>query len=289
VIGVRHASVQRLRRLSRRRSVRAGEGAFVIDGPTLLDEALDAGLPLDEVFAEAGAPRALLDRAAAAGAIVHQVHDGVLAKATDTVTPQAVAAIARFADLDLAGALGGLARPELVLVLAGVSTPGNAGTLLRSAEASGAEAVVFSDDAVDPYNPKCVRSAAGALFRLRVVRSTTGDATVAALRERGIRSLGTVARDGVPYDEIDMTVPVALVLGSEAHGLPPKLEADLDTLVTIPMRGGTESLNVGMAGTIICFEALRQRRSATAATAAEAASDNPLDDRSSPGAGFSAA
>jgi RNA methyltransferase, TrmH family len=284
VIGVRHASVQRLRRLSRRRSVRAGEGAFVVDGPTLVAEALDAGVPLDEVLAEPAAPRALLDRAEAAGATVHLVHDGVLARATDTVTPQPVAAIARFADLDLAGALGGLTRPELVLVLAGVSTPGNAGTLLRSAEAAGAEVVVFSDDAVDPYNPKCVRSAAGALFRLRVVRSATGEATVAALREHGIRSLGTVARDGVPYDEIDMTVPVALVLGSEAHGLPTELEADLDSLVTIPMRGGTESLNVGMAGTIICFEAARQRRAA-----AEAPSDNPLDDRSSPGAGFSAA
>ena len=256
----------------------------MIDGPTLLAEALDAGLGLDEVLAESGAPRALLDRAEAAGATVHLVHDGVLAKATDTVTPQAVVAVARFADLDLAGALDGASRPELVLVLAGVGTPGNAGTLLRSAEAAGAEVVVFSDDAVDPYNPKCVRSAAGALFRLRVVRSTTGGATVAALRERGIRSLGTVARDGVPYDEIDMTVPVALVLGSEAHGLPPKLEADLDALVTIPMRGGTESLNVGMAGTVICFEALRQRR-----RAAGAPSDNPLDDASSAGAGFSAA
>jgi TrmH family RNA methyltransferase len=276
--------VQRLRRLSRRRSVRADEGAFVIDGPTLLAEALDARIRLDEVLAEPGAPRTLLDRAEAAGATVHLVHDGVLAKATDTVTPQPVVAVARFADLDLAGALDGASRPELVLVLAGVGTPGNAGTLLRSAEAAGAEVVVFSDDAVDPYNPKCVRSAAGALFRLRIVRSTTGTAAVAALRGRGIRSLGTVARDGVPYDEIDMTVPVALVLGSEAHGLPPKLEADLDALVTIPMRGGSESLNVGMAGTIICFEALRQRR-----RAAEAPSDNPLDDRSSPGAGFSAA
>jgi TrmH family RNA methyltransferase len=256
----------------------------VIDGPTLLAEALDAGIRLDEVLAEPEAPRTLLDRAEAAGATVHLVHDGVLAKATDTVTPQPVVAVARFADLDLAGALDGVRHPELVVVLAGVGTPGNAGTLLRSAEAAGAEVVVFSDDAVDPYNPKCVRSAAGALFRLRIVRSTTGTAVVAALRERGVRSLGTVARDGVPYDEIDMTAPVALVLGSEAHGLPPKLEAELDSLVTIPMRGGTESLNVGMAGTIICFEALRQRR-----RAAEAPSDNPLDDRSSPGAGFSAA
>jgi TrmH family RNA methyltransferase len=266
----------------------------VIDGPTLLADALDAGVVLDEVLAEPAAPSALLDRAAAAGAEVHLVHDGVLSRATDTVTPQPVAAIARLAETPLEAALDGLIRPELVLVLAGVNNPGNAGTLLRSAEAAGAEAVVFCADAVDPYNPKCVRSAAGALFRLRVVRSTTGAATVAALRRRSIRSLGTVAREGTPYDEIDMAAPVALVLGSEAHGLPPELEHDLDALVTIPMRGRAESLNVGMAGTVICFEALRQRRAAGAAPSTIAPSSvspsaKRLDEPPSSGAGFSAA
>jgi TrmH family RNA methyltransferase len=258
----------------------------VIDGPTLVAEALDAGVRLDELLAEPDAPRDLLDWAAAAGATVQLVQDGVLARATDTVTPQPVAAVARFDDTSTERVLDGLARPELVLVLAGVNDPGNAGTLLRSAEASGAEAVVFCDDAVDPYNPKCVRGSAGALFRLRVVRSTTSDAAVAALRAHGARSLGTVARDGTPYDEVDLTGPTALVLGSEAHGLAPQLQANLDALVTIPMRGGAESLNVGMAGTIICFEALRQRR---AAETEAAPSPNRLDGRPSPGAGFSAA
>jgi TrmH family RNA methyltransferase len=288
VIGVRHASVQRLRRLSRRRSVRADEGAFVIDGPILVAEALDAGVTLDELLAEPGAPRDLLDRAVAAGTIVHLVQDGVLARATDTVTPQPVVAVARFADLDLDQALAGLAPPALVLVLVGINDPGNAGTLLRSAEAAGAEAVVFCDDAVDPYNPKCVRGSAGALFRLRVVRSTSSAAALAALHDHGLRSLGTVAGDGTAYDTVDLTGPTALVLGSEAHGLAPKLQADLDALVTIPMRGGAESLNVGMAGTIICFEALRQRRAAEA-EAASTDQPNRLDDRPSPGAGFSAA
>jgi TrmH family RNA methyltransferase len=277
--------VQRLRRLSRRRSVRADEAAFVVDGPTLVGEALDAGLRLDEVLAEPRAPTGLLDRAAATGAVVHQVHEGVLSRATDTVTAQPVAAIARFDDVDLDHALDGLARPELVLVLAGVGDPGNAGTLLRSAEAAGAEAVVFCDDAVDPYNPKCVRGSAGALFRLRVVRSAPGPAAVEALRARGIRCLGTVVDRGTPYDRVDLTRPTALVLGSEAHGLSATLQEKLDAAVTIPMLGGTESLNVGMAGTVICFEALRQRRAAAEA----APPKNRLDDRSSPGAGFSAA
>ena len=255
----------------------------MIDGPTLLAEALDAGLGLDEVLAESGAPRALLDRAEAAGATVHLVHDGVLAKATDTVTPQPVVAVARFADLDLAGALDGASRPELVLVLAGVGTPGNAGTLLRSAEAAGAEVVVFSDDAVDPYNPKCVRASAGSLFRVSVVRSDAAAALVALLRERGLRSVGTVARGGRAYDEVDLTRPTAVVLGSEAHGLPDDVGAQLDERATIPMRAPVESLNVAMAGTLLCFEALRQRRGS------QDRSRNRLDDASSPGAGCSAA
>lgn len=261
----------------------------MIDGPTLVAEALDAGVALDELLAEPDAPRALLDRAVAAGATVHLVQAGVLARATDTVTPQPVAAIARFAELDPARALDGLARPGLVLVLVGINDPGNAGTLLRSAEAAGAEAVLFCDDAVDPYNPKCVRGSAGALFRLRVVRSATSAAALAAVRDHGLCRVGTVVRDGTPYDQLDLAAPTAVVLGSEAHGLAPEVRAQLDVAVTIPMQGGVESLNVGMAGTVICFEALRQRRAA--ATGASPSTDQPnrLDGRPSPGAGFSAA
>jgi TrmH family RNA methyltransferase len=278
----------------------------VIDGPTLVAEALAAGVELDEVLAEPGAPQGLLDRAEAAGAAVRLVPDGILAKVTDTVTPQAVAAVARFpafADGTVGEALAGLSGPELVLVLVGVNDPGNAGTLLRSAEAAGAEVVVFCDDAVDPYNPKCVRGSAGSLFRLRVVRSVDSRDAVAALADRGIRSLGTVVRGGTPYDQVDLAAPTAVVLGSEAHGLAPELADRLDVAVTIPMRGGAESLNVGMAGTVICFEALRQRRAAgpsveaagaatavatTAVTASET-TKNRLDGAPSTGAGFSAA
>jgi TrmH family RNA methyltransferase len=268
----------------------------VVDGPTLVADALAAGVELDEVLAEPDAARGLLDRAEAAGAIVRLVPDGILAKATDTVTPQAVAAVARFpvfADGTVGEALEGVSGPELVLVLVGVSDPGNAGTLLRSAEAAGAEVVVFCDDAVDPYNPKCVRGSAGSLFRLRVVRSVDSSGAVAALSDRGIRSLGTVVRGGTPYDQVDLSAPTAVVLGSEAHGLAPELADRLDVAVTIPMRGGAESLNVGMAGTVVCFEALRQRRAAgagtQAATTATTTTKNRLDGRPSTGAGFSAA
>src|SRR5690606_19426236 len=148
------------------------------------------------------------------------------------------------------------AAGPLALVLVGVSDPGNAGTLLRSAEAAGGGAVLFCDGAVDPYGPKCVRSSAGSLFRLAVTREATSGAALAAAAAAGLRRVGTLARGAPPYDAVDLAGPVALVLGSEAHGLPAAVAAVVDENVTIPMAGATESLNVGMAGTVLCFEAL---------------------------------
>jgi RNA methyltransferase, TrmH family len=257
-IGARHHSMQRLRRLSRRRSARSHDAAFVIDGPTLLAEALAAGVAIDEVVAEPTCPEALLDRAAAAGATVRRTADGLLARVVDTVTPHAVAAVARIADRpvdDVVAAAGPLA-----LVLVGVTDPGNAGTLLRSAEAAGAGAVLFCDGSVDPFGPKCVRSSAGSLFRLAVTRDAASGTALAALATAGCARVASLARGAPPYDAVDLAGPVALVLGSEAHGLPAGVASAVDLAVTIPMEGRAESLNVGMAGTILCFEALRQRR-----------------------------
>jgi TrmH family RNA methyltransferase len=262
-IGTRHPSMQRLRRLSRRRSARTYEAAFVIDGPTLLADALAAGVAVEEVVAERSAPGDLLDRAAAAGAIVRRAAEGTLARVTDTVTPHGVAAVARLADVDPESAIA--AAGPLALVLVAVSDPGNAGTLLRSAEAAGAGAVLFCDGSVDPFGPKCVRSSAGSVFRLAVGRDGDSRGAIAACAGAGMRTVGTAVRDAPAYDEADLSGPLALVLGSEAHGLPGHLAGAVDAVVTIPMAGRTESLNVAMAGTILCFEALRQRRRGTAA------------------------
>jgi TrmH family RNA methyltransferase len=257
-VSIRHPTIKRLRRLSGRRSARSAECAFVIDGPTLLRDALDAGLPLDEVVAEARCPEDLLARSAEAGATVRSVDDGVLARVTDTVTPQPVVAIARFADVPPRTAATAAGR--LALVLVGVRDPGNAGTLLRSAEAAGAGAVLFCDGSVDPYGSKCVRASAGSVFRVAVTRSGDAGEALACLASAGLGTLATVARGARSYDEVDLADPVALVLGNEAHGLPGDVAARVERAVSIPMVGRTESLNVGMAGTIICFESLRQRR-----------------------------
>ncbi|HUF33136.1 MAG TPA: RNA methyltransferase [Acidimicrobiales bacterium] len=260
-LGTRHQKVDRLRRLTRRRSVRASERVFVLEGAKLLSEALDAGAALEAVFVAPGATGVddVVQRAFDAGARVHHLEPGVLERVGGTVTPQPVVALAPFCDV----ALTSVSEATLVVVCVDVRDPGNAGTVLRSAEAAGAGAVVFCDGSVDVFNPKTVRASAGSLFHVPVVNGGEPAAVLGHLATAGLRRVGTVARGGTAYDEADLTTPVALVLGNEAHGLPEGLSASLDEAVTIPMAGRAESLNVGMAAAIVCFEALRQRRRCT--------------------------
>lgn len=263
-LGARHQKVERLRRLVRRRSVRTAERAFVLEGAKLVGEALDAGTTLEAIFVAEGADGAgdLLRRAVDAGARVHTLGPGVLERVAGTVTPQPVLAIAPWCDV----ALDSVAGATLVVVAIDVRDPGNAGTVLRSAEAAGADAVVFCDGSVDVFNPKTVRASAGSLFHVPTVSGGDPADVLETLRSWGVRRLGTAARGGTPYDECDLTAPVALVLGNEAHGLPEGLDESLDGVLTIPMAGRSESLNVGMAAAVVCFEARRQRRTALART-----------------------
>ena len=255
--------MQRLRRLSGRRAARLEECAFVIEGPTLLREALEAGLGVTEVFVAPLVAPDLVDAAQRAGAVVHSVTADVLARSLDAASPQGVAAIAPRVDVGSDAAVAAAASGSLALVLVDVNDPGNAGTLIRTAEAAGASAVLFCGDSVDPWNPKCVRASAGALFHVPVASGGETLAVLAMLGEAGVRSAGTVVRGGTPYDNVDLTGPLALVLGSEAHGLSLAVANAVDLHLTIPMAGRSESLNVAMAGSVLCFESLRQRRGAS--------------------------
>jgi TrmH family RNA methyltransferase len=252
-LSARNPKVQRLRRLSAKRADRAAEGAFVVEGWKLVEEAIAAGVPLEAVFVDPdGAARVDV------GSVpVHVVEASVLAGALDTRTPQGIAAIAR-APLTHLDAVDANAGPVLVLV--GVGDPGNAGTLVRTAEAAGCSAVLFSNGSVDAYAPKCVRASAGSIFRVPVVNEGEGVQVLERLADHGVRRLGTSAHDGVPYDRTDLNAPFALVLGSEAHGLPIEIADRLDGRVHIPMAAPVESLNVGVAGSVVLFEAARQRR-----------------------------
>ena len=259
----RNPRVQRVRRLARRRRDRAAERAFVVEGPHAVAAALDAGVALDEVLYEAGADDALVARARAAGVAVFELEPGTLAKVSDAVTPQPVVAVAPWCDADVdavvkAAIAGG--DPRHVVVLHDVRDPGNVGTLLRTAEASGAAGLIVSGQSVDVFSPKCVRSSAGALFHLPVAVVDDGAVLVGHLREAGLRVIGADAGAPTSYDQCALLGAVALFLGNEAAGLPPDLLAAMDGLVSIPIDGRAESLNVAAAGAVLCFEAARQRR-----------------------------
>ncbi len=244
----------------RSRSFRQAERAFVVEGAKLISVALDAGVSLEAIFAAPEAwsgvgTEAVLHRAYSSGIRVRNLADGVMERVAGTVTPQAVLAVAPFVDVELVA----LCRASLVVVCAGVRDPGNAGTVLRSAEAAGADGVVFCDGSVDLYNPKTVRASAGALFHLRLVTGGEAVEVSSTIRSWGMRCLAAVARGGTPYTQANLVDPVALVLGNEASGLAPELRTAIDEEVTIPMRGRAESLNVGVAAALLCFEAARQR------------------------------
>ena len=196
--------------------------------------------------------------ALAPGAIdVTLVGERVMRMLSDSSSPQGVVAVAQAPD----AALDDLTASDLSLILAGVRDPGNAGTLVRSAAAAGAGAVVFTEGSVDPLNPKTVRACAGALFLVPVVREADVGEAISVARNAGVQVLGADVRADPDPDSFDLTKPTAFVLGNEAWGFEPGLEDLLDGAVSIPMPGRTESLNVGIAGSILLFETVRRRAS----------------------------
>lgn len=230
------------------------------EGTEVVRTGILAGAAPESVYVAAGSAGAnlavgeLVGMALDRGARVFELAPGVVERVATTVTPQPVLAV--FPMLDLPEVPS---RADLVVVMADVRDPGNAGTVLRSADAAGVGAVVSCGGTVDPYNPKAVRASAGSLFHVPLVLGDLPAAVLSGLADAGFRRLGAAVRGGEDYATVDWSVRSALVLGNEASGLPEGLQ--LDGLVGIPMAGRAESLNVGMACAVICFEALRQRRS----------------------------
>ena len=221
-----------------------------------MTEALRSPAVITDIFISERAQGAA-DVAAAArarGLEVVWAGERVVAALSDAVTPQGVVAVARSPLLELAA----LPTGDLAVVLAEMRDPGNAGTLLRSAVAAGASALIFTRGAVDPLNPKTVRAAAGSLFSIPLASGASLDDAVAHLRRGGLEILGASSGAG-PAHERDLTRPLALVLGNEAWGLSREHRRLLDGLVGISMPGPAESLNVGIAGSILLYECMKQR------------------------------
>lgn len=228
----------------------------MVEGAKLVREAVAVGAGVQAVFAGPGAPPDLIELVRDAGAQVVELQPGVVERVVSTVSPQPVLAVVGRVDVSL----DAVDDARLAVVCVDVSDPGNAGTVLRSAEAAGADAVLFCGRSVDVYSPKTVRSSAGSLFHVPMVIGGDAMTVLGRLGAAGLRRLGTTAHGGTDHTEVDLTVPSAVVLGNEAVGLPAELTGVIDEWVTIPMAGRGESLNVGMAAAVLCFEAARQRR-----------------------------
>jgi TrmH family RNA methyltransferase len=243
----------------KKRALREKDHLFLVEGAQGVTEALGAPAALRDVFVLAERhPRllAVRERAAERGVPVHEVSPEVMAHLTSTVTPQGVVGVSGFVDVSLAD-VG--AAPGPVALLVEVRDPGNAGTILRSADAAGAAAVVFSTSSVDPYNPKAVRATAGSLFHVPVVRMADTPGAADALRRAGRRILGADAHGGTTVYDADLRGPVAVVFGNEAHGLSAEALTEVDDTIRVPIAGRAESLNLAAAATVILFECARQR------------------------------
>lgn len=239
------------------RKTRLEDKALLVEGARLLADAWQAGIEPYIVFVQpetltpASPAHALLEEMARAGVTIEETGKRVFDDLSETVTPQGIAAV-----LPLPEIAWSLA-PTLLLALDGVRDPGNAGTLLRSAEAVGVQGVLFGPGTVDPWNGKVVRAGMGAHFRLPIREVAVWDeADSLAPIDRWLLATGDAP---TPYDAIDWTQPAVLVIGSEANGAGEELRQRAQP-IAIAMRGGTESLNAAMAGTVILFEAARQRR-----------------------------
>lgn len=253
-----NARVKAARKLSRR-TERSGQQRFLADGPKAVEGALSVDGCVVEVFATADALLQYADLLAAADSVT-VVEGRAMDGLSDSVTPAGVVAVCRVVDVPLSSLVGPGGRASLWVICADVRDPGNAGTVIRTADAAGADAVVLAGTSVDPYNPKTVRATVGSLFHLPVVVEPDAVAAVEAARAAGLTVLAAEGGGDVDLFDADLSGPTAWLFGNEAHGLPAELAGLADHRVSIPMRGRAESLNLSTAAAVCLYASARAHR-----------------------------
>ena len=255
--GKHNALVKELRHAFARAELTAG-GECAVEGFRIVEEAIRSGLRLRAVFvSESGQDRAarLLPQIGSHSETL-LLPDKLFASVVPSDTPQGVAALIQIKKFKVNEVLQ---NSGPLLVLAGIQDPGNLGTILRSAEAFGAGGILLAEGTVSAYNNKTVRASAGSVFRLTMAKIQTADA-IAQLRENGFRLLATSSHKGTALAQSDLSRKIAVFIGNEGSGLDKKLLAHMDELITIPHSPRVESLNAGIAASIILYEATRQQR-----------------------------
>jgi TrmH family RNA methyltransferase len=230
-------------------------------------EAFRCGARITDLFVTAPARsrhQDLIASIAKTGVPVHVVSGEVMGDLAQTVTPQGLLAVCGFVDVPLAEAARNAGAVELAVLLANVRDPGNAGTVLRTADAAGAHAVIFAGASVDPYNGKCVRASAGSLFHVPVVAGAGLEDAVTAMRDAGLRIVAADGRAGSCLDDPGvarrLAKPTAWMFGNEAWGLPPEVSMLADEAVAVPIYGQAESLNLAAAAAVCLYASARARR-----------------------------
>lgn len=252
-LGGSKSQLRRIRRLARDRGYRSTEARYVVEGPVLVGEAMAAGLDIKHILVPLSASsQEIVTAAQLAGVPCALIDDQVFEGLTTTRTPQPALAEVLCHDVsvsDIATARG------TILLLVGVADPGNAGTLVRSAEVFGVSGVVFAGG-VDPYNPKAVRAAAGSMFRLPIALPSgqdTARVVLKTLSADGYRLLATTPEGGVAPEGVPRDRPLVVVLGNEPQGLDDAVVAACDTVVSLSASGGADSLNVAVAGGVLLY------------------------------------
>ena len=255
-----NASVKELRRAFHS-GAPTDDGYSAVEGMHLIEEAIRSGLRLKTAFfsqgAEERAHKLLPQLASHVETLL--LPDDVFASTVLTDSPQGVAALVKLKTFKLDDILH--AENPLIIGVAGVQDPGNLGTILRSAEAFGAHGAVIGEGSVSPWNPKVIRGSSGSVFRLPVVRAKWVE-SFEELRSHGIRILATSSHKGEPLQDIDLTGPTAVIVGGEGAGISRDLLAQFDGTLMIPHSSKVESLNAGIAASIVLYEASRQRSAA---------------------------
>jgi TrmH family RNA methyltransferase len=241
------------------------EGAFVgIEGPNLLKEALQAGLRMPVVFVAEETQHLLSELRLGPETEVLLVPGTLLSPVLETETPQAIAALVKPPRWTWEHLFEPRNKPALIVILAGLQDPGNVGTILRSAEAFGANGVVSLPGTVNPWNQKSLRASAGSVFRLPVI-AVDNEECFRQLREARVKVFTTALRDAMAADAAALTESVALLIGNEGNGVAEEIAARADGALTIPCPGPVESLNAAVAASVLLYEASRQRLVAAAA------------------------
>ncbi|MBS1788854.1 MAG: RNA methyltransferase [Acidobacteria bacterium] len=248
-------------RLKHARRVRDGreEGLIFVEGERLIEECLQSGLALATCFhSPEVSPRAekILAQIAERGCPLFPATDAVLATISDTVNTQGIIVLAKLPTYMLDQVLS---SGDLVVCLDAIQDPGNFGTILRTAEAAGANGVVALKDSVDAFAPKTLRSAMGSGFRLPIATNVGSDELLTKSQARGLKVVATMAEGETIYSHFDWYQPSLIVFGNEANGVRQELLQRADVRIRIPLRAPVESLNVSAAAAAILFEAARQR------------------------------